>query len=218
MPRSRLTITLDSDLLDAVDTLIDGDSLRNRSQAIEHYLSRGIGIHEMRQAFLFFSDQFIQSQLESVLSACLKDGIHSLFICTHSRNMSQASELAAVITDFAFKRSMPDFFTSTSVPLDFGSGAAILLQKAQLESAFLLCWFGDSFQSPASFLKSYLFHRNHGNPVTLLLRTTESLQFESCGLAIAQPEVLVAIPAGLSDLVDTVFPQLVKEGKVMGYI
>jgi NDP-sugar pyrophosphorylase family protein len=41
--RERLTITLKQDLLEALDANIDGDKLRNRSHAIEYYLSKSLG-------------------------------------------------------------------------------------------------------------------------------------------------------------------------------
>jgi len=43
MERERLTITLRSDLVDLLDSRIDGYRLRNRSHAIEYYLSRELG-------------------------------------------------------------------------------------------------------------------------------------------------------------------------------
>ncbi len=43
MNRERLTITLRSDLLKALDAEVDGDRLRNRSHAIEYFLSRSLG-------------------------------------------------------------------------------------------------------------------------------------------------------------------------------
>jgi mannose-1-phosphate guanylyltransferase len=44
MNRERLTITLRNDLLKALDGEIDGEKLRNRSHAIEYFLSRSLGI------------------------------------------------------------------------------------------------------------------------------------------------------------------------------
>lgn len=41
--RERLTITLKKEILDALDAQIDGDRLRNRSHAIEYYLSKSLG-------------------------------------------------------------------------------------------------------------------------------------------------------------------------------
>lgn len=43
MARERLTITLKQEILDALDANIDGDRLRNRSHAIEYYLSKSLG-------------------------------------------------------------------------------------------------------------------------------------------------------------------------------
>lgn len=43
MARDRLTITLKKEILDALDAQIDGDRLRNRSHAIEYYLSKSLG-------------------------------------------------------------------------------------------------------------------------------------------------------------------------------
>jgi len=47
MSRERLTITLRSDLLNALDNTIDGERLRNRSHAIEYYLSKSLGEKEI---------------------------------------------------------------------------------------------------------------------------------------------------------------------------
>lgn len=43
MSRERLTITLKEDILQALDAEIDGDRLRNRSHAIEYFLSKSLG-------------------------------------------------------------------------------------------------------------------------------------------------------------------------------
>ena len=43
MARERLTITLKQEVLEALDEKIDGDRLRNRSHAIEYYLSKSLG-------------------------------------------------------------------------------------------------------------------------------------------------------------------------------
>ncbi len=43
MIRDRLTITLKKDILEALDANIDGERLRNRSHAIEYYLSKSLG-------------------------------------------------------------------------------------------------------------------------------------------------------------------------------
>ncbi len=48
MSRERLTITLRDDLLRQLDSLIDGERLRNRSHAIEYFLSRTLGVRALK--------------------------------------------------------------------------------------------------------------------------------------------------------------------------
>jgi NDP-sugar pyrophosphorylase family protein len=52
MNRERLTITLRSDLLKSLDSTIDGERLRNRSHAIEYYLSRTLGLKAVKVLIL----------------------------------------------------------------------------------------------------------------------------------------------------------------------
>ncbi len=52
MNRERLTITLRSDLLEALDASIDGERLRNRSHGIEYYLSRSLGARAVKVLIL----------------------------------------------------------------------------------------------------------------------------------------------------------------------
>src|SRR3989344_3541215 len=50
--RERLTITLKKELLEGLDSTIDGEKLRNRSHAIEYYLSKSLGITAMKVLIL----------------------------------------------------------------------------------------------------------------------------------------------------------------------
>jgi NDP-sugar pyrophosphorylase family protein len=52
MNRERLTITLRADLLKQLDGLIDGQRLRNRSHAIEYFLSRSLGAQNLKVLIL----------------------------------------------------------------------------------------------------------------------------------------------------------------------
>lgn len=52
MSRERLTITLRSDLLSSLDAEIDGERLRNRSHAIEYFLSRSLGLKAIKVLIL----------------------------------------------------------------------------------------------------------------------------------------------------------------------
>ena len=210
MQRQRLTITLDTDTLTALDSLVDDDTLRNRSHAIEHYLKQGLGLHQLRQAFLFLEAGWEQDQLEKVLDLCSKTGITTLYLCLPSKLSGLASEVEASI-------AQKGGFTTQFVPTDFGSGAAVLLQKAQLDQPFLLCWFTHELKVPDSLLLPYLFHTEHRSILTMLLSSNNALEYRASGLSIAQPELTSYIQAGISSLATDVFPLLLKDGKVRGY-
>ena len=59
MDRSRLTITLKQDLLDKVDSIIDGVKIRNRSHAIEYLLSQSLG-PQVKQAVILAGGQGVK--------------------------------------------------------------------------------------------------------------------------------------------------------------
>jgi hypothetical protein len=104
------------------------------------------------------------------------------------------------------------------VPHDFGSGGALILKKAELEGTFLLATLDETASPlPTSLLSSFIFHRQHHGPLTPLLHTVGGLTYSPSGLALAEPELLNSIPAGIAQLEDSVFPVLLKEAKVRAY-
>lgn len=73
MSRERLTITLRSDLLKALDGEIDGERLRNRSHAIEYFLSRSLGLKTVKVLILAGGKPvFFESEKKSLPKAMVK--------------------------------------------------------------------------------------------------------------------------------------------------
>ena len=215
MQRNRLTITLDSELLKGIDGLIDKEELRNRSQTIEHLLKEGIGLHQLKQVFLFISEDFSQSHLEAVVKLCSFTEIRQFFVCTPLALQSKVAEITAVINDiYQAKNLIPSI---QAVPFDFGSGGALILQKHLLTTPFFLAWIKEPLPLPQNLISPYLFHRRHHPTLTQLLFTSDGATYTSNKLAIAQPELLSSIPAGISQIEETVFPELVKDDKVRAY-
>ena len=210
MLRERITVTLEPDLVAAIDTLVDRQTLRNRSHAIEHLLKEGIGLHQLEQAFLFFEEGWTTNQLEAILQLCKPLSIQRFFICLPSSQTAQAQELAAQIQSQNYE--------AISVPADFGSGGAIILQKERLTNPFLIFWLGPTLAVPQSLLPAYVFHRQHHSLLTRLLAPIGQDGFQSAGIDIAQPELISHIPVGLTSLKETVFPALAKESKIRGYV
>ncbi len=73
MNRERLTITLRSDLLNALHSAIDGERLRNRSHAIEYFLSRSLGVKSVKVLILAGGKPvFFESEGKSLPKAMVK--------------------------------------------------------------------------------------------------------------------------------------------------
>ena len=73
MNRERLTITLRADLLKNLDSSIDGDHLRNRSHAIEYYLSKTLGVKSVKVLILAGGKPvYFESEKRSVPKAMVK--------------------------------------------------------------------------------------------------------------------------------------------------
>lgn len=73
MSRERLTITLRNDLLNALDTEIDGQRLRNRSHAIEYFLSRSLGLKATKVLILAGGHPvFFESEKKALPKAMVK--------------------------------------------------------------------------------------------------------------------------------------------------
>ncbi|MEM3247647.1 MAG: sugar phosphate nucleotidyltransferase [Candidatus Micrarchaeaceae archaeon] len=53
MPRERISIMLDSDLISRLDSLVDGVEIRNRSHAVERLLDETLRQHEPKRALVF---------------------------------------------------------------------------------------------------------------------------------------------------------------------
>ncbi len=73
MNRERLTITLRNDLLKNLDAEIDGERLRNRSHAIEYFLSRSLGLKAVKVLILAGGKPvFFESENKSLPKAMVK--------------------------------------------------------------------------------------------------------------------------------------------------
>lgn len=207
MYRERITITVDKELLQAVDSLIDKEVLRNRSQTIEHLVREGIGLHQLTQVVLFLGPDFDQICLEKIINLCDEAQITQFFICLPSTSHSLISQIQNTI-----EKIIP-VARVTPIPGDFGSGGALILQKDKLTTPFLLAWPDTTIEFPANLVNPYVFHRQHHQTLTHLLNGSNP-----SGLTLANPDLMNHIPAGLVDLQSSVFPGLEKTGKVRGYI
>ena len=127
MLRERVTVTLEPDLIQAIDQLVDRQTLRNRSHAFEHLLKEGIGSHQLTRAFLFWPDGLLhQARLEALLTLFAGSSVRRLYACAPAGS-PLAAEAQAVIGGFAGVT-----FHAQVVPSDFGTGGAVEIGRAHV--------------------------------------------------------------------------------------
>ncbi len=212
MQRERITITIETDLLGAVDELIDHSKIRNRSHAIEHAIRSGLTLHEIRHAFFILGNTFPDGALVATLFASLRSlGISHCFIIAEPGKLADAEVLAATL-----RQTQGDIFL-TALPGDFGTAGALLLKQPEVTGSMLIVDLGQVMTVPPALQTAYSFHRQRNQVLTHLLHSSDGSTFTSSGFSFAQPELFAAIPPGIASLQETVFPNLVKGGKVSTY-
>lgn len=92
MKKSKIAISLDSSLLNTVDSKVDGSVIRSRSQAIEFFLKKGLQEQSINTAVLLIKGEHQLLSLKKIKGESLlkrqidlfqKNGITKLYIVTH---------------------------------------------------------------------------------------------------------------------------------------
>jgi hypothetical protein len=188
---------------------VDGGLVRNRSHAIEYALRSGLQIAELTTVFIILGNTF--SPQPTLLKRLKSFPIFHLYLVSPSAKLGEAQ-----LVSQACKEELPSAVVEV-VPADFGDAAAILLKQAELSPSILLIDLDVMQDIPENFLPGYAFHRQQLATATQMVRATPE-GYTPSGIAFAQKSLTADIPAGLASLKETVFPTLVKGGKVRAYV
>jgi hypothetical protein len=211
MSRDRLTITLDPELLTAIDATIDGSSVRNRSHAIEHVLRLGLEAHRLTTLVLVVDNTPAASLLPELLQKLAHVPLQMCALISLPEHPGWTQDMQLSIS------SLAPHLKIRVVPVDFGSGAALTLLADDLTGPFIIAQLDTATKLPASFLAFYTAHRQQGSLITQFLVTQNGQQFLASGCSIAEPELIAHIPAGRAQLSD-VFSQMAEAGRVGTYV
>lgn len=182
--RKRLTITLKKDVLRQVDQQIDGQRIRNRSHAIEYFLSQVLG-PKVKKAFILAGGKGIKMRpftleqpktmlpvkgrplLEHIISALREQGIRDVIILVGflgekiRGHFGDGSKFGVKISYVEEKRRL-------------GTAAPLRLAKDQLSESFLMIY-GDVL-AQINFPDLIDYHQSHRGLATLALTTTSDPQ------------------------------------------
>lgn len=152
MNRERLTITLRSDLLKYIDGVIDGDKLRNRSHAIEYYLSKALGLRAVKVLILAGGKPVhFESEGKSVPKAMVK--IAGKPLLDHTLHRLKACKFTEVVISIGEGGELiEEYFGDGS---KMGLNISYIRQKSRTEGTAQPVFQAREFLGSGSFLLIY---------------------------------------------------------------
>lgn len=203
--RERITISIKKDLLNKIDQQIDGSRLRNRSHAIEHFVSESLGLADFNNAVILGGGKgalkLVPIIEESIVQ--LKEyGLGVIYLAVGYLG-PKIKEYIGDGTKFGVKIKY----------IEGGEGTAGALKPLEKEfkKTFLVVNLDESLAVDLKKFSNY--HRQHLAVVTI----ASNNQPEAKGIYLFEPEVFRYIPEGFSMLETDVFPKLIEDSKLASF-
>lgn len=203
--RIRVTVSLNRELVDQIDGLIDGSRIRNRSHAVEQLVAESLGLMQLREAVLLAGGESVEERLpaiEQMLDTLSRQGIAEVILVT--------GYLGQVIRERVGDGSRYGLRVEYAQS-DQGSGGALRELRPRLQHTFLVV----NVDEPLGVNLKHLlrFHREHRPIATLATTSLRELR----GVYVLEPSIFGFIPEGFSMLEESVFHEVAKQGKLLSY-
>lgn len=203
MDRERITISIKKKVLNKIDELIDGTTIRNRSHAIETLALKSIGLKEPREAVIILGgDNAMKSvpAAKEYLPQLKEAGFDNIIIAVGFLADKIKEKLGyGVEYDLAIKYHNKGE----------GSGGALNNLKKELSSTFIVV---NTAQNYNINIKDLLnFHKEHKSVFTVATNDLDSF----AGIYIIEPETLSKLPKGFSMIETDLIPELIKTNKLL---
>jgi mannose-1-phosphate guanylyltransferase len=178
MRRDRITITIRRDVLERLDAIIDGDKIRNRSNAIETIVLRELKTQPLSKAVILAGDGAIKLNGRQVLKPLLPLGEKTLIEKNIEHlNKSGVKELILAVgkTGKQIKKHLGNgsrfgvkifYFQSIA-----GSAEILIKAKTRLNSTFLFAN-GDILLETIDLEDMYRFHKKNQAAATIAVATS----------------------------------------------
>lgn len=246
--KERVTLTLDSELLKQVDDSVNGNTIKNRSHAIELSLIKALGQNKPLKAIILAGG----SKKSGSGPFCMKE-LNEKPIIQHSLELLKRYGICEVIISIGpLGDAIKNYFGSgkklglnisyieENEPL--GTAGPLFSLRDSLKNSFLVCN-ADELKD-IDLMDLFSFHNENGAVATVALTTVSDpkkygsvkmkgsniIEFVekpkkeitsrliSCGTYVLSPEIFQYINKGKSMLETNVFPKLAREGKLAGYV
>jgi NDP-sugar pyrophosphorylase family protein len=245
--KQKISITIEEKLLKEIDKVIDNIYIRNRSQAIEHFVTRSLG-DEKTAAILaggpenkitvgnsYMISVHIKGRtlLELAVKKLRGSGFKNIFIIGRHMVLTQAFEILRDGTSYGVKINYLEENISR------GTAETLKLLKGKVNSRFLVVY-GDIYFNDVSLEKIWEAHLKESPIATLMLTTsskpsekgtvtmegTKILQFiqkpKESDIYLVFSPIFVAEPELLeyvgNSLEKEIFPRVAEKGLLRGYL
>ncbi len=245
--KERITLTIDKDILEKIDSNVDGSNVRNRSHAVELLLIKAMSANRLRKAVLLAGGEnstkavsilsVIQTKsiLEWNIKLLKRNGVKELLIC-----------LPKGRTDIKEK------FTTQSMGVDIqyvdeeyplGTAGSLKAVKNFITETTVVCYSDDLKKVDLDDM--YVFHKNNNKLCTIALTTVDDpsnfgvammngnrivtfierpskdsapSKLINAGIFIVEPSTMNYVPDGFSQMEQDVFPKLARDDTLIGYV
>ncbi|MBN1941212.1 MAG: NTP transferase domain-containing protein [Candidatus Diapherotrites archaeon] len=190
MGRERVTITIKDDLLKQVDRLVDGMTIRSRSQAMEHLLSKFLSDYKLKTAFVLAggrkSAMLLNKQAKFLAKIQGRTVIENVMENIHEYNVNNfivyTDSFAREITKEIREEKMPFSVNFIVGEKPCGTIKPLLMAKPQLKDTFLVAY-ADTIAS-INLNDMLSFHRKNNALATIALTTVSNPK--DFGVAVLQ--------------------------------
>ncbi len=205
MNRERISISIKKDLLEKIDRLVDGVTIRNRSHAIESLASQSLGINNISDAIVMAGGDSAADSINAIKKSIvgLKTlGINEVIVALGylgdkiKKSLGEGNDLGIKI----------NYFEDSE-----GSGGALYLLKNALKKTFIVVNIDDDQEIDYCALVDY--HKKSHKIATVATNNIKSMK----GVYVLEPAVLSYLESGFSMIEEDVFPKLLKDNKVSVY-
>lgn len=244
--RVRISLTLRPEIVNLLDTKIDGIKIRNRSHAVEQFLRQAL-IAPVGQAVILVGDENNplteicgETAIEKMLNKLKKASIKRIIIC--------CKEESQTLKKYLGKKQFADFQFTYTKNEHKGTAASLYECKKHLEPGTFLLIYGDVI-ADIDLVDFIDFHKNHHGAATMVItsiadplpwgivrvkrdlitgffeKPKPSLLSElrltnliNAGIYAFEPQIFSYINGKTHTLENEVFPKLIKEKQFHAYL
>ncbi|MGV8087020.1 MAG: sugar phosphate nucleotidyltransferase [Candidatus Woesearchaeota archaeon] len=245
--KERITLTIEKDILEKIDSNIDGSTVKNRSHAVELLLIKAMSANRLRKAVLLAGGEHNSREINILtkvqdrtifewnIKLLKRNGVKELLICL-PKGREDIKELFTTQT-----MGLDITYVDEEYPL--GTAGSIKSVKNFITETTVICYSDDLKKIDLDDM--YVFHKNNNKLCTIALTTVDDpsnfgvammngnkivtfverpskesapSKLINAGVFIIEPGVLTHIPDGFSQMEQDVFPKLARDDDLIGYV